>query len=244
MLSYLTVLTDDEIRKKREQESKVNECSKQSTAHKPRVLALSKDKNVEPSVLITLRACSITQWNKIKLSFPEEDTGILEYNKTLKSIWCKACAAPVRDDYCLVHIYTQKHVQNRLVCKQNKLFQTRIELAMANSKIISNNISKETHFFRIDLTRTLMMGGISQNKVNFLRPFLERHTNIPLTDRSHLIRTYLPIIMEEEMNTILEEIHDRPIRVSFDETLITYVCFCVVIGFVNSVGIMLEFCLC
>jgi len=92
-------------------------------------------------VLITLRACSITQWNKIKLSFPEEDTGILEYNKTLKSIWCKACAAPVRDDYCLVHIYTQKHVQNRLVCKHNKLFQTRIELAMANSKIISNNIS-------------------------------------------------------------------------------------------------------
>ena len=66
----------------------------------------------------------------------------------LQQIWCRSCAAVVRDDNADDHSNTVKHKNHRTVAIKRCLHQTRMETALLNSSQISSGVTARNHYFR------------------------------------------------------------------------------------------------
>ena len=51
---------------------------------------------------------------------------------------------------------------------------------------------------------------------------------------------YLCVVREEELSLIRSEVKGKKLRISFDETELTFVCFCVVVGYIGDDGRMKQ----
>lgn len=86
----------------------------------------------------------------------------------------------------------------------------------------------------------MLLGNVPIEKSDDFREFLETWTPHSLTDSSHLLRDYLKIIQDDELEEIRREIKGRKLRISFDETTLNWCCFCVIVGFVDDEGRMQQ----
>lgn len=94
-----------------------------------------------------------------------------------------------------------------------------------------------TLYIRLEVVHAFLSAGISLSKLapeTTLYKFLERTAGRHLTGREHLQRDYAPRVRSNEIAILKEEIKDRPICVTFDETTMKWICFCVIFTFVDK----------
>lgn len=144
----------------------------------------------------------------------------------------------MREDNVIAHVSTKKHVQGRSKLEDQNSFQTDI-CALLKQSALSHLVCVDDHFFRVDMVRSYLIAGIKVSKLRYLRGFIERYSGgRKSTDTAHLLRDYLPIIAEQEYDTLRKEVADRFVTIFFDETTIFWVCFCVIVLFVDDGGRM------
>ncbi|KAH0546572.1 hypothetical protein KQX54_011652 [Cotesia glomerata] len=85
---------------------------------------------------------------------------------------------------------------------------------------LSNLNSRHSSFFK-DLAAVCIKSDISFDKVcqPIFAKFLETHTQHNVPDPTTLSKTYVPIVYNETLQAIREEIEDNPIWLSADETV-------------------------
>lgn len=76
--------------------------------------------------------------------------------------------------------------------------------------------STEEHLYRYRVVESVLFAGIAINKVDSLRPLLER-ANFSLTDSSHL-KQYIPKIETREVERVIKEISGQRVTIIFDGT--------------------------
>ena len=168
------------------------------------------------------------------------DKKLLIYDAQRKIILCTVCVGSmhqVREDNVKKHLLTEKHSKAKAKAEDQNLFQSDVTALLKKQINISVNVDILDHLYRVDMIRSFLIAGIKLSKLTHVRGFLERYSGgRKSTDIAHLCRTYLPTIIEQELNTLRKEIKGKYVRINFDETEIFWVCFCVTIMFIDDFG--------
>ena len=186
----------------------------------------------KPMLAVTFR----NHYNKLST----DDKKVIIHDPIKLTITCECCNEYVRSDNIHGHCDSSKHKRKR--DRWNALIKKQATLRdfIERTKSLSRNVHTDEHMMRLDWTRRMLIANVPIEKSNDFREFLETWTKHDLTDSSHLLRDYLEIIQNEELELIRSEVKGRKLRISFDETTINWCCFCVVVGFVDDQGWMQQ----
>ena len=108
---------------------------------------------------------------------------------------------------------------------------------------MTENVCNDTHVMRAMWLRQMLIAGVPVEKSDDLRDFLELYCPHEFTGSNHLKTDYLGVVREDELATIRKEVKGKMLRISFDETELNWVCFCVVVGFIDDNGRMQQRCI-
>lgn len=148
----------------------------------------------------------------------------LVVNKNNKNkLFCEVCRVPIslKRHNCRRHIDSKSHRKNKQLMKERESNRENTK-SFINEYINKNNIEQSfidenTLNFRFNFIRSFLKSGIPLSKINSIRPMIEEYCPFKLTDSSHL-RTFIPMVLEFEINSILERIEKQYISITFDST--------------------------
>ena len=162
-------------------------------------------------------------------------------------LFCEACHCNVGSAKSAVagHVLTVKHAQNVITALSNSAagqqllgniqdFEIETEKTIGKRIVGSVHIADETKLFRAETLRETILAGVSVEKLNKLRGFLERRTGLTLVDASKLMAAFLPPIRTTELKTLMAEVEGHDIGVYWDETTFSGTCMCICIRFVTE----------
>lgn len=135
MLGWVHKLTEEELIKKREEEAVEIEKAKQSKAMRARQLTTGVKVSTKGA-----RKCTEKRYNELYKIFKDIDKIVMTYDSKQSKIWCKACAAFIREDAAVGHVVCQKHLNNRAKCLKRQLYQSKMELILMSSSEVSKEI--------------------------------------------------------------------------------------------------------
>jgi hypothetical protein len=120
------------------------------------------------------------------------------------------------------HLQSDKHVaaveRDARRSEARKASQLALELHYNNTNAKGKSLPDAHQVFRLETLRALLISGIALNKLNRgpLRQRLERN-NFSLTNGSHLAEL-MPVVINDEMATLQQEIKGKLMTVIFDGT--------------------------
>jgi hypothetical protein len=207
----------------------------QSSAHRERSVPIPKeDKICSKDSSNSERRCSRARFiDHIETCKKNgHDPSCYEYDEIKCQVICNYCKkSRVRYDNMVNHIGTKKHMDNMKEYKKSYMRQSSMVSLIQQDKTLPF-VPDNVHTLRATVLREFLKAGITTNKIDEISPWLSMVCNTTIPGVQHLKTHYLKILREQEIDTIRAEIADKYIRVSFDETTIIKVNFCVVIGFV------------
>jgi hypothetical protein len=150
--------------------------------------------------------------------FPGEGWAV--FNGKLFCQGCKEELSLIRSS-CTHHVKTQKHISKRvarekLLLRDANLKDDLTAYFTANAGEKGASVRPEVHVERYAITRGWAAAGVPLQKLDALRPVLERQ-GASLTDSSHM-RQYVPKIESEELATTEAEIKEDRGSLTLDGT--------------------------
>ena len=113
------------------------------------------------------------------------------FSSSKNGILCTVCGSnPIPANMLLQHYTTVKHKKYVAIFEKNKNIN------------LEPLVSVQSKSFRYDITKMFMSTSVPLNKVNNWRPVLEKYSGCSLTDRSHLCKTYIPMIYKGEKDNV------------------------------------------
>lgn len=139
------------------------------------------------------------------------------------AVFCRACkkSYPLIKSSLTAHVSSSKHksaVQAALTkgTDDSKLKLFLEDYCMSHPREKGATVSSDIAVYRYRVVEAMLASGIALNKLNSLRPLLER-SGVCLSDRSHL-SSFVPRILERERALLEEELKDQLISFIFDGT--------------------------
>ena len=152
--------------------------------------------------------------------FPDEGFIALSGNR----LFCNGCKDTISliRSRCVSHTKSEKHKAKKAariaaLSRNAELKDDLIAYFTANPAEQGASIRPEVHVDRFNITRAFSAAAIPIIKLDILRPTLEKHGHLSLTDSSHL-RQYIPKIESQELATIEFEIKDDDGSLTLDGT--------------------------
>ena len=148
-------------------------------------------------------------------------------------LWCLACrtTTSANKSHVLEHEKTKKHLQasetNSKKLREERLQRDHLRDYLQVKHPEGETLPIETVQFRAETVKQFCMQGIALNKLDAMRPYLENISGKSLTTSSHL-RDYIPPLLEQEIQKVLDEFKGREIMVIFDGTTHVGEFFCIV----------------
>ena len=148
-------------------------------------------------------------------------------NQSLKdaagSLFCQCCKMTIQNiaQTIKIHVKSPAHVEKYGLWlerngddEQLKVFLHDYFVAHPNEAFAS--VSQEDHVYRYRVVESMLANGVAINKVDGLRPLLERANN-SLTASTHL-KVYIPKIETREVEQLIQEISGQRVSIIFDGT--------------------------
>ena len=140
--------------------------------------------------------------------FEHSDLGIL----------CTVCGNnPIPCNQLHKHYDTEKHKTNIAKYLKDKQKQPRVDLLLLQSKV-EPQISLKNKNLRYDWTKAMMQAAVPMRKIDNFRAIIEKYSGCSLTDRSHLLQNYVPLIHDEEKKEVKEFVNKTMYAIIFDGT--------------------------
>lgn len=140
-----------------------------------------------------------------------------------KELRCDVCHRTLKAKKSNVdeHMQSAKH-KNAMVTQLKNIIEDSasrdfIKEYFERTHAKGETIDMDTLKFRFETTENFLATGIAINKIDALRPYLEKHSGHALTTSSHL-RELIPPLLEKEIDTIMKECKNNEIVVIFDGT--------------------------
>ena len=239
-----------EFHEKQLKEAKEKEEASRSISMRARKLIDKTDVKERKSGFDTVMKRLITKgkYTEIMNSINDStDRKLLKFEEVEKSnkgvkgiIWCSCCVKYIREDNCVQHVSGSKHLKKKSVYMDSKVVQGRLLLSLKNSVSITENVSEEVHLMRAFWLRQMLIAGVHTDKSDDLRPFIQAYCGHDVVSATHLRQDYLCVVRQEELELMRSEVKGKKLRISFDETELLWVCFCVVVGYIGDDGRMKQ----
>ena len=137
-------------------------------------------------------------------------------------LFCNACREELslRANILKNHIKSTKHQEGKKKLESKVAREKDIALALQShndtTHLEGESLPMNLQVHRVKVVTAFLQAGVPLNKATCFRPILEENA-YRLTDRSHL-SNLIAFIIEQERNTVKEEIKKRSVSVIFDGT--------------------------
>ena len=162
-------------------------------------------------------------------------------------LWCACCSLPVGSGKAATkqHVTSSAHKAAMLQAENNDTNAQEIRASL--DEYIQDTIEETgctvagldqvdvaTQLFRADCLESLIGAGVEVEKVNKLRPFLERIGGRKLTQASKLQSTYLPPLCKKEFQKLVKEVKGQKVGVYHDGTTHSGEAFAIILRWVDN----------
>ena len=160
-------------------------------------------------------------------------------------LWCNVCrcACSPKSSHCIDHLNTPKHKNFTIsrakeVAEGHKARDFILEY-FTKSRAKSETIDIRTLEFRFKTMTNFLKNGTPLLKIDGFRAYLEDISGMSLTASTHM-RQLLPSLLEQEVETIKQEVSRHLITVIFDGTTRVGEVFSIVFRFVTNEFVISE----
>ena len=143
-------------------------------------------------------------------------------------VYCNACNLMNDPHYVKKYVLMKKHTSNVAKVLHQTTRQAKV-LETIQATDISTPKNEKESVYRFDTTYAFLAAGIPIEKIDTLRPYLEKYSKLTLTAATNLRTTYVPRIAEMERDLLIEEVKGKKVSIIFDGTTRVHECFAILL---------------